>query len=132
MFEKPLDKTVATEDVFKSVTRNATIKFQLFLLTRVTKSEFVVPFSKNEYGLFHFIISLRVALLHYKCYDAYPRDNCPGDVHCKIMLVVFMNIQNCHCLAKCSSVITYVFFASRALPLFCPWSFLCFNANHFA
>ena len=57
---------------------------------------------------------MRAALLHYECYDAYPRNNYADDVHCRIMLVVFtlrLNIKNCGCLPKCSSVITYVFLA---------------------
>ena len=36
LLEKPQNKTVATEDVYYSVERNTTLKFQLFSLARVT------------------------------------------------------------------------------------------------
>ena len=35
-------------------------------------------------------VILRIALLHYQCYDAYPLENCLGDVLCMIMLVGFL------------------------------------------
>ena len=60
--------------------------------------------SISSHAVFRSVI-LRAALLHCKCHDAY--------------------------LAKCSaSAITYVSFAKRLLPWFCPWSFIYFNAFH--
>ena len=87
------------------------------------KSEFVMPPVLNLISMDCSISSykfrsgiLRAALLHYECYDAYPWDNYPDGVHCKIMLVVstvYVKLEYskyCDCLVKCSSVITYAFF----------------------